>query len=135
MRCTGSLDTLTSVIRQFSTLEEFDLTCCPSNIKGSKELIEALAGHAGLRKISYQGISIGRDGFVAIATLLQNPLSNLTYLVLKDNSEYSDNERIIVDDEEARILSSGLNKNNSLTDLTLSGNHIGQRGWRVAVIV
>ena len=117
------------MISQFNILEEFDLTCCPSNIKGSKELIEALAGHAGLRKISYQGISIGRDGFEALAALLQNPLSNLKYLVLKDY-EYSDDERIIVDDEEARILSSGLNENNSLTDLTLSGNHIGQRGWQ-----
>jgi hypothetical protein len=58
------------VIRQFNTLEEFDLTCCKPDIKGSKELTEALAGHADLRKISHQSISIGRYGFVAIAALL-----------------------------------------------------------------
>jgi Ran GTPase-activating protein (RanGAP) involved in mRNA processing and transport len=125
---TSSLLTWASVIRQFNTLAEFDLTCCEPDISGSKELTESLACHIGLKKLSYHGISIGRDGFEALAALLRNPLSKLKKLVLKER--HSNDEQIIVDDEEARVLSSGLNENNSLTDLTLSGNHIGQRGWK-----
>jgi Ran GTPase-activating protein (RanGAP) involved in mRNA processing and transport len=125
---TSSLDTWASVIRQFNTLEEFDLTCCKPDITGCKELIEALACHDGLKKIAYQDISIGRDGFEALAALLRNPLSKLKELVLKKT--HPGDELIVVDDKEASVLSSGLTVNKSLSDLTLSGNHIGQRGWQ-----
>jgi len=126
--CTASLLTWASMIRQFNTLEEFDLnlTHYPSNITGCKELIEALACHAGLRKIKFKGIAIGRDGFVALAALLLSPQCILKELDLKD----TDAKRINIDDEGARILSSGLNGNNSLTDLALSGSLIGQPGWQ-----
>jgi hypothetical protein len=48
---TSSLLTWASVIRQFNTLAEFDLTCCEPDITGCKELTESLACHSGLKKL------------------------------------------------------------------------------------
>jgi hypothetical protein len=90
------------------------------------KLITALAGHTDLRKLDFfpshgWGEIFDRKGFSAITMVLQNPLSKLAVLNLKKTG---------IDDEGARILSSGLNENSSLRELNLEANKkITAVGW------
>jgi hypothetical protein len=72
--------------------------------------VESLIGNIGLRKLTLSGIQIGKRGFAALATLLQNPSSNLTALNLLGNT---------IDDKETSIVANGLARNNLLMMLDI----------------
>ena len=86
----------------------------------SRELIEALAGHAGLVCLSLKNVPIGRDACTALADLLRNPQVSLESLNLF---------RTEIDDDGADILSTGLIRNHTLTDFGIDRNGFTEIGW------
>jgi hypothetical protein len=121
----GCLSRVAFAIGQFYSLSVFHLTCrTRSNSEGrdaSCELIEALAGHVGLRILSFNHVPIGRDACSALANLLRIRGSVLRSLSLNGTQ---------IDDEGADVLSSGLIGNNKLTNLDLAGNCFTEIGWQ-----
>jgi hypothetical protein len=129
----AGLGELIHAIEQFKSLKEFKISSCTANVTDftcNDKLITALAGHTDLRKLDFSpdpsygwGEIFDRKGLSAITMLLQNPLSKLAVLNLKKTG---------IDDEGARILSSGLNENSSLRELNLGANEkITAVGWCV----
>jgi Ran GTPase-activating protein (RanGAP) involved in mRNA processing and transport len=116
---------LASALGEFDSLKEFTLDPTPHkhyDSNAARMLIESLAGHFSLRKLDMHGVKIGRNGFTALSSLLQNPRSNLSVL----NIGFSG-----IDDEAAVVLATGLTENRMLEELNLNGNrNISQQGWQ-----
>ena len=120
------LSKIAFAIGQFNSLTSFSLMGYYSeNIisegqDASLELIEALAGHAGLKCLSLSNFPIGRDACTALAGLLRNPQVSLESLNLF---------RTEIDDDGADILSTGLIRNHTLTDFGIDRNGFTEIGW------
>eukprot|EP00579_Thalassiosira_antarctica_P013627 CAMPEP_0201938610 /NCGR_PEP_ID=MMETSP0903-20130614/41659_1 /ASSEMBLY_ACC=CAM_ASM_000552 /TAXON_ID=420261 /ORGANISM="Thalassiosira antarctica, Strain CCMP982" /LENGTH=652 /DNA_ID=CAMNT_0048479899 /DNA_START=124 /DNA_END=2079 /DNA_ORIENTATION=+ len=118
------LHLLTTALTEFDSLKEFELSRCGKDHDGS--YIQALTGHSGLRKLSLCENRIGRNGYAVLATLLQNPNTELHVLVLADNE---------IDDERVVVLATGLTENSTLKELDLSKNpFITEIGWRTIFV-
>jgi len=109
----GRFDSLEFALEQFNGLKEFSLF---SNvgIEGVDKVIQSLSCHNGLRKLTLIGAQIGKEGFTNLAAVLLSPSCCLSTLSLHNQFN--------MDDELAKILSSGLNRNGTLTELDLSGS-------------
>jgi hypothetical protein len=121
----GCFSRVAFALEQFYSLNNFSITCDSRNmIKGrdaSFELIEALAGHVRLWILGFYNVPIGRDACSALANILLIRGSILDSLSLHGTQ---------IDDEGADILSSGLIRNNKLTQLHLAGNCFTEIGWQ-----
>ena len=116
----GRFDGLEFALEQFNGLKELTLVS-EDGIEGADKVVQALSGHTGLRKLSLEGVQIGREGFTNLAAMLQNPSCSLSTLCLEYHSDF--------DDEIANILSSGLN--GTLTELNLTDFFgITTIGWK-----
>jgi hypothetical protein len=105
---------LLSALQRFGSLKEFKLsnhTDTPGDIRVDDDVIDALIEHhTGLTKLTIDGFDIGRGGCAALAT---SPLTEL-YLMRCMN----------IDDEGARVFSTGLARNTTLKKLEISRNSI-----------
>ena len=119
-----SIRLLTSVLVKFDSLKEFEFTDITDDGEFSystdddelRELIQALAGHSGLKKLILHASPVGRNGCVTLATfLLQNPNSKLTVL------DFSDSD---IDDEGVVVLATGLSETSTLEESNISSNPI-----------
>jgi hypothetical protein len=123
----GCLSKIAFALGQFNSLITFSLM--GDNSKSiisegqdvSRELIEALAGHAGLNCLSLKNVPIRQDSCVTLADLLRNPQVSLESLKLF---------RTDINDEGADILSSGLIRNHTLTDFDINRNGFTEIGWQ-----
>ncbi|KAL9179246.1 hypothetical protein ACHAXT_008536 [Thalassiosira profunda] len=104
---------LASALSAFDTLEEFFLSDCGIDDRVECDLMEALACHSNLRKLSLVDCFTGSDGCMALAAFLETPGSRLATLDLGYNR---------INDEGATILAAGLAKSKSITDLDLTKN-------------
>lgn len=92
----------------FSSLKEFRLCTNDANITNITDtacIIEALAGHIGMRNVCFLDFPIWREGIVALAALLCNLISNITVLSLYE------------------VLARGLSGHETLRELNLSLGH------------
>jgi hypothetical protein len=123
VQCNPSLSTheLALSLRRFDSLKEFILDQTDGHFACVNDVISALIDHTDLKKLSLLGVNFCgyrniqtihgwsevmiRPGCLALATLLKNPLSNLTRLYLNNTS---------IDDEGATIIASGLRINSTL---------------------
>ena len=109
-----SMSSMVLALRRFYSLKEFRFRFEGHFDQGvvpcADNAIDALVGHAGLRKISLSFVRIDTRGCASLASLLENRQSNLTSLTLS---------RAKIDDERARILASGIASNTTLTKLIL----------------
>lgn len=100
----------------FSSLKEFRLRTNDANITNITDtacIIEALAGHIGMRNVCFLDFLIRREGIVALAALLCNLISNITVLSLYE------------------VLARGLSGHETLRELNLSFNRrITEPGWQ-----
>ena len=100
----------------FSSLKEFRLRTNDANITNITDtacIIEALAGHIGMRNVCFLDFPIWREGIVALAALLCNLISNITVLSLYE------------------VLARGLSGHETLRELNLSFNRrITEPGWQ-----
>jgi Ran GTPase-activating protein (RanGAP) involved in mRNA processing and transport len=123
----GRFDSLEYALEQFNGLKELRVCSDRDGIDGAGKVIKALSDHTGLRKLHLGGVQIGKEGFANLAAMLLNPSCSLSTLSLDNQFDF--------DDEMANVLSSGLNGNNTLTELGLSGS-FGQTctvtaiGWK-----
>jgi len=107
-------------LSEFASLREFELSRCGTDHYGF--CFQPLTNHSGLVKLSLRENRIDKNGCDALATLLQDPESELAELSLIDSE---------LDDEKAVILASGLTKNSSLKKLALNKNpFISEIGWK-----
>jgi hypothetical protein len=125
VQCNSRLSTheLISALRRFDSLKQFKLNDipCDSYYKAyQNDVILALTGHTGLRRLTFKNVEFG-DPFginpccSAVATLLMNPLSNLTKLHLHNTN---------IDDEGATKFSTGLKSNSTLSELIFTCERI-----------
>ena len=117
------LSKIAFALGQFNSLTDFTLFGASAYYEGgaSCEVIEALAGHAGLKCLSLNNFPIGRDdACIALVDLLRNPQVILESLDLFRTEIY---------DKGADILSAGLMGNNSLTNLYIGRNGFTEIGW------
>jgi hypothetical protein len=112
----GRFDSLEYALEQFNGLKEFTLFI-NGGVEGVDKVIQSLSCHTGLRKLTVIGAQIGKEGFTNLAAMLLSPNCCLSTLSLRNQFN--------MDDELAKILSSGLNGNGTLTELTLSGGSLG----------
>ena len=120
-----SLSLLASALVEFDSLKEFIFSVDDTDYGATKliqVLTQALTGHLGLRKLILHDGRIGKNGCAALATLLQNPNTELTVLDLAESE---------IDDKRADVLATDLSDNITLKDLNLSGvTSITETGWR-----
>lgn len=116
---------LVNLLREASGLQELTLFCCSPlqqyNVVDD-EGVEALVGgltNSRLRSLDLSNNSIAARGCQSLATLLQNPNSNLDELYLNHN---------IIDNEGAHILANALTSNRKLKTLRLECNDFTE-GW------
>ena len=106
---------LVSALQRFGSLKEFKLsnhTATPGDIRVDDDVFDALIEHhTGLTKLTIDGFDIGRGGYAALAT------SSVTELYL--------NECAQIDEEGARVFSTGLARNTTLKKLDIRRNSIG----------
>ena len=111
----GHFDSLVYALEQFNGLKELTMfKMIDDIIEGADKVIQALSSHTGLRKLHLESVDIGIKGYTNLAAMLLSSSCSLSTLGLKDQSN--------IDDEIAKILSSGLNGNGTLTELDLSGS-------------
>ena len=68
----GNSRSLAFTLGKFSSLKEFCLRTNDANITDTTCIIEALAGHIGMRCVLFfLGFPIGREGIATLAALLQ----------------------------------------------------------------
>lgn len=122
VQCNPRLSTheFTSSLRRFDSLKEFKLNNIPwDRHKDCQDdvIILALTGHTELRKLTFTNVHFGnmfgkkdksRPCCATLATLLMNPLSNLTKLHLHNTN---------IDDLGATIIATGLTTNSTLSEL------------------
>lgn len=121
----GHLD-IANTLRSHSNLKEVYLNQSNINNEQLLPILETLRSlrmletfHLSAINNSNQGIGIGSASCKAIATLLQDPNSNLRTLVLAANK---------IDDEGTATIVNGLVNNTKLRELDLSRNRIGNVG-------
>ena len=71
-----------SALTKFDSLKELNFCRHIDNDDEAREIIQALTGHSGLKKLILCNVRIGRNGCAALTTLLQNPESKLAVLKL-----------------------------------------------------
>ena len=117
---------LCAILRRFHSLKEFELTYdydYTGEICSVDGVIEALIGHTALKKLRVSGNLQIHLGCAALATLLQNPRSELTALAISFIEH--------VGDEGAGTFANGLSGNTSLKTLDMSGlRGVTQIGWQ-----
>ena len=113
---------LSESLSRFSTLREFEFSCCQLSDDDVETLLQALAGHSRLTKIHLCDNEVGARGMAALAALLSKPDSSLADLDLS---------LCKVDNEGALILAAALVGNRRLRKLDISQNaDITVTGWQ-----
>jgi Ran GTPase-activating protein (RanGAP) involved in mRNA processing and transport len=109
-----------SALLLFHSLKEFKLDNDPDTSFYADDVIKALNGHTCLRKLSLSGVIIEMKGFNELASMRQNPLSNLTTLHLHDCN---------IDSDGMIFFAGCLSSYSTLKELTISSPR-GKYGWQ-----
>ena len=117
---------LTTSLEGFNSLKEFALENARilqhDPQEATRELMQYLSGHSGLRKLDLSNTEVGKLGCSVLVDLLRNPTIKLRVLNLARNN---------LGDAEAAVLASGMARNTSLKEINLSNNRsITEVGWQ-----
>jgi Ran GTPase-activating protein (RanGAP) involved in mRNA processing and transport len=119
-----SCPVMASAFRRFHSLKEFHLIdrWDDDDDEGADTVIDALIGHTGLMKLTLSVGEFKRKDFTALASLLQNPTSNLMTLALDMNA---------IDDERASVFATALATNTTLTELEIESCYTPRDGTEI----
>jgi Ran GTPase-activating protein (RanGAP) involved in mRNA processing and transport len=109
-----------SALLLFHSLKEFKLDNDPDTSFYADDVIKALNGHTCLRKLSLSGVIIEMKGFSELASMRQNPMSNLTTLHLHNCK---------IDSDGMIFFAGCLSSYSTLKELTISSTR-GKYGWQ-----
>jgi len=112
-------------------INSLDLGRCGLKNDLTTKIVSSLIGNTKMAKLDLSSNGIGRSGCESIATLLQDPNSNVENVSLLWNNlgtrlPSDDN---VINDDCARILAQALVGNNKLTCLDLRRSSITKPGW------
>jgi hypothetical protein len=109
----GADNIITTTLRLFSNIRHIRLNCCGITDELLLRIVEAVRGHSSLEELNIENNRIGNVGCQALATLIEDPNSNLQSLLLSRNSDNP------IGNEGAMAIINSLSNNSKLKELQL----------------
>jgi len=115
----GADNIITTTLRRFSNIRHIRLNCCGITDDLLSQMVEAVRGHRSLEELNIEMNRIGNVGCQTLATLLEDPNSNLQSLLLSRNSDNP------IGNEGAMAIINSLSNNTKLKELQLYHHSLG----------
>ena len=115
----GADNIITTTLRRFSSIRHIRLNCCGITDDLLSQIVEAVRGHRSLEELNIEMNRIGNVGCQTLATLLEDPNSNLQSLLLSRNSDNP------IGNEGAMAIINSLSNNTKLKELQLYHHSLG----------
>lgn len=106
---------IANTVRLCANLQRLELSSCHITNEQLLPIVESIREHSSIQDLNFFQNRIGNDGCESLATLFEDPNSNIITIQLQDNG---------IGNEGAFILANSLINNTKLRDLYFDGNPI-----------